>query len=189
MGRKKTPRGGAARPPTGRIACLDTGLRRRNRPRVPLVLDLLRHGHALPAAEGGDEPRRLSERGRADIRRLATRLRDMGWRPEHAFTSPLPRARESAVIALEVAVPGLAPALLEALRPESAPEETLAAVAETGVATGHVLLVGHQPLLGMLAGLLTAGAPPALATGSLVRIEFGGRPRAGAGVQTWSLAP
>ena len=113
----------------------------------------------------------------------------MGWRPVRAFSSPLPRARETAEIALRVAAPGLVPEVLEALRPECDPHETLSAVTEAGAADGHVLLVGHQPLLGLLAGLLTGAPPPELSTASLVRIEFAGRLAAGAGVATWRLTP
>lgn len=156
---------------------------------VPLVLDLLRHGHALPVAEGGDALRRLSARGQAEIGRLAGRLEQMGWRPERAFTSPLARARETAEIVLRVAAPDLAAEPLEALRPESHPDEVLGVLAEGGTTAGHVLLVGHQPLLGLLSGLLTGQPAPELATGSLVRIEFDGAPALGAGTLTWRTSP
>jgi phosphohistidine phosphatase SixA len=156
---------------------------------VPLVLDLLRHGHALPAADGGDAERKLSERGRADIERVATRLRDLGWRPARAFTSPLPRARLSALIALRVAAPELAPEVMDALRPETDPREALAAIEEVAPASGHLLAAGHQPLLGLLAALLTGGPAPSLPTAGLVRIEFRGALSAGAGVITLTLAP
>ena len=68
-------------------------------PPVPLLLDLLRHGEALPAAGGGDESRPLSARGARALERLAIRLSGLGWRPDRAFTSPLVRARDSARIA------------------------------------------------------------------------------------------
>lgn len=156
---------------------------------VPLVLDLMRHGHALPAAEGGDALRCLSQRGRAELEHLAARLRALGWRPDRAFTSPLARALESARIALRAAAPDLAPEPMEALRPEARPAEVLAALEAEGSTAGHLLLVGHQPLLGLLAALLTGEPAPAFPAGSLLRIEFAGALAPGAGVAGLHLAP
>ena len=56
---------------------------------VPLVLDLLRHGDALPADSGGDAARRLSPRGIAALERLARHLATLDWHPTRAFVSPL----------------------------------------------------------------------------------------------------
>jgi phosphohistidine phosphatase SixA len=156
---------------------------------VPLVLDLMRHGHALPAADDNDAGRRLSPRGREDLERLARRLKEMGWRPDRAFASPLSRARESAQIALRGAAPDVTLELLEALRPESHPGEILAALGAAGAITGHVFLVGHQPLMGLFAGWLTGGVPPAFPTGSLQRIEFAGPLAPGAGIAGLRLVP
>ncbi len=156
---------------------------------MPLVLDLLRHGVALPAAEGEDEARRLSPSGERVLERLATHLAGRGWRPDRAFSSPLVRARESARIALLAAAPMLGVEIMEALRPGSEPAMVLAALAEGRAGHGHVLLVGHQPLLGELAGYLTAGARPGLAPGCLVRIEFIGAPAAGCGALRWQVRP
>jgi len=156
---------------------------------VPLVLDLLRHGHALPADEGGDDLRRLSPRGRADLERLAGRLRAMGWHPDRVFTSPLTRARESALVTLRGAAPDRAPEPMEALRPEYHPSEVVVALAAEGATTGHLLLVGHQPQMGLLAALLTGGSPPGFATGTLQRIEFKRTLVPGAGVAGLSLSP
>lgn len=156
---------------------------------VPLVLDLLRHGAALPAAHGGDDARPLSPRGRADLERLGARLAGMGWRPQRAFASPLLRARDSAVIALREAAPDLVAEELDALRPEADPGAVMEALAVRGSTEGHVFLVGHQPLLGLLSGLLTGGPAPGFAPGSMVRIHFPGPLAAGAGVAGWHLAP
>ena len=156
---------------------------------MPLVLDLLRHGAALPAAQGGDASRRLSPRGRADLERLAVRLAGMGWRPDRAFTSPLVRARDSALIALGGAAPAVTAEVMDALRPERDPTAVLEALAEEDSTEGHVFLVGHQPVLGLLAGLLTGRPAPGLAPGSLMRIEFTGALAAGSGAPGLRLAP
>jgi len=46
---------------------------------------------------------------------------------------------------------------------------------------GHVLLVGHQPLLGDLAAHLSDGTARSLHPGQLIRLEFGDRPARRAG--------
>jgi phosphohistidine phosphatase len=180
---------GAARWTSESPRSLTAGPRRRHRPGVPLVLDLLRHGHALPADEGGDDLRRLSPRGRADLEHLAGRLKTIGWHPDRVFTSPLARARESALVTLRGAAPDRRPEPMEALRPESHPSEVVAALEAEGATTGHLLLVGHQPLMGLLAALLIAGSPPGFATGTLQRIEFTGALAPGSGVASLRLAP
>ena len=154
---------------------------------MPLVLDLLRHGEALPAAEGGDDARRLSPRGERDLERLALHLAGLGWRPNNALTSPLRRARDTARIVLRHAAPDLVPSLVEALRPESDPAAVVQAMAEGGADQGHVVLIGHQPLLGELARWLTGGEATALAPGNLVRLEFTGEVARGAATSGWRI--
>lgn len=154
---------------------------------MPLVLDLLRHGDSLPAAEGGDAARRLSPRGERDLERLGRHLLGLGWRPRHAFTSPLVRAGDSARIVLGLAAPDLTPEVMRALAPESAPDEVLAALAEVGRVDGHLLLVGHQPLLGQLVQWLTVREAPGLAPGDLIRVEFADRLAPGAGEIRWRI--
>lgn len=156
---------------------------------MPLALDLLRHGAALPDADGRDDARRLSPRGRADIERLASHLAGIGWCPGRAFSSPLVRARDSALITLRAAAPQLTLELMDALRPDTDPSAVLDSLAAAGSVEGHVFLVGHQPLLGQLAGLLAGGAPPGFAPGTLARFEFPGPLMAGQGVAAWRLAP
>jgi phosphohistidine phosphatase len=156
---------------------------------VPLVLDLLRHGAALPDTRDGDASRQLSPRGRADLERLAAHLAGMGWRPDRAFTSPLARARDSALIALGRTAPAVTAKVMDALRPECDPAAVLEALVVEGSVDGHVLLVGHQPLLGLLGGLLTGETAAGFAPGSLMRIEFAGTLAAGAGTPGLRLAP
>jgi len=113
----------------------------------------------------------------------------MGWRPDRAFTSPLARARDSALIALGRTAPAVTAEVMDALRPECDPAAVLEALAERGSVDGHMLLVGHQPLLGLLGGLLTGGPAQGFAPGGLLRIEFAGTLAAGAGSPGLRLAP
>jgi phosphohistidine phosphatase SixA len=138
---------------------------------VPLVLDLLRHGEALPAAAGGDAARPLSPRGIATLERLARHLAELHWRPDLAFSSPLERALETTRIILPLD-PGIEVRALDELEPDGEPEGVVEALIAAGVSEGHVLLVGHQPLLGDLTGWLSGGPAHPFAPGAWVRLEF-----------------
>jgi phosphohistidine phosphatase len=136
---------------------------------MPLVLDLLRHGHADPPREGGDAARTLSPEGRRMVGELGVRLNRAGWQPDRVFASPLRRAQQSAEIVLAVlrTVPTIE--TLASLAPDREPEEVVRALEAKGIRFGTVLLVGHQPLLGRLVAHLV-GHEHAFATGELVRV-------------------
>lgn len=156
---------------------------------VPFLLDLLRHGAALPAADGGDAARPLSPGGQRDLERLSRHLAGLGWRPERAYTSPLIRARDSARIVLSHITPPVTPVTVDVLLPEADTSELLAWMSGDGAVAGHVLLVGHQPLLGDLVRRLTGGEAPGFAPGDLIRVEFNGPAEPGAGKTVWSVGP
>ena len=153
---------------------------------VPLRLDLVRHGEALPADAEGDGMRRLSPAGRATIERVAERFAREGWRPNALWASPLVRAQESAAILARVC-PGLAVGVTEALTPDHDPEDVLAELEARG-SRGHVVLVGHQPLLGRLIRHLT-GQDVALPAGTLIALDVAHGPRRGAATIRLELRP
>ena len=97
-------------------------------------LFLVRHAHADPGEP--DALRPLSERGREEARALAERLN--AAEPELVLTSPLLRARETAV-AIATAT-GAELRIDERLAPGATAEDVLA-VADGGT----VVIVGHQP--------------------------------------------
>ena len=145
-----------------------------------LVLDLIRHCQAAPGEVSGDRARALTPAGRAALERLGARLARDGSVPARLLASPLDRAQQSAeALRGEFATP---PAIetLDELAPEGTPIELLGALQRLGLDGGHVALVGHQPLLGQLALLLTS-TETTFAPGSLVRIECREAPAAGAG--------
>ena len=146
---------------------------------MPLRLDLLRHGEALPAQADGDAARPLSESGRRSVARIAAEYSRRNWRPDHLFASPLRRAQETAAIVAR-AVPGLAIETLEELDPGGLPAEVVAALAAHPLG-GHAVLVGHQPLLGGLAAYLTGDPHPELAPGALATLEIAQVPARGSG--------
>jgi phosphohistidine phosphatase len=138
---------------------------------MALTLDLLRHGLALPAGAAGDRQRVLSPAGINGIQALAAHLARESWRPDRIFSSPYARARQSAGIVAGAAAPPVAVELLRDLEPERDSSGVLDALARLGNTAGHILVVGHQPLLGLLVGRLT-GFEKGFSPGMLVRIHY-----------------
>jgi len=137
---------------------------------VPLVIDILRHGAAEPSSPDGDTGRALSESGAEEARALGRRLAAGGWSPRAAFTSPLRRARETAVLVLAALDAPPPIETLHELAPEADPADLAAALAPRVSRGGHVLLVSHMPLVTRLCGWF-CGRPETFATGDLARLE------------------
>jgi len=148
---------------------------------MPTLVDLLRHGEAISIHPDGDAARPLSPRGVAAIEALARRFAALGLRPERVFTSPLLRARETAGLMCAALGRGLEPEILAELMPDAEPSEVVSAIAGEAPDATHLLLVGHQPLLGDLAGHLCDGTSRSLHPGELIRLEFGNGPARRAG--------
>ena len=135
---------------------------------------LLRHAAAHDRAPSGrDADRELTPEGLDRARVVARGLALLEPGISKVVTSPYRRARQTA----EAAARSLGVELTEsrALEPEREPEEILReVVSEHG---GDVLLVGHQPHLGALLGLLAAGAGAEIPMkkASVARIALEGR--------------
>jgi phosphohistidine phosphatase len=136
-------------------------------------LYLMRHGHSPTPAEAGvrtDALRPLSDKGRADARRVAEALFKRGGRPALILHSPLLRAVQTAAAAaaaLQAAAEPFAP--LDNTLP---PQEALAALEKRAGAVDEVLAVGHQPQIGELAALLT-GRSIEFRPAGLAAVELG----------------
>lgn len=119
----------------------------------------LRHGRALSAREAGvpsDSQRPLSPSGEKDALAAAERLRDSGFAPALIISSPFLRADRTAQIAA-----GVFPAAARRTAHElsDGPAGAVLDLAEEAASSAPVLIVGHMPLLGAVAGAL-AGVPP-----------------------------
>ena len=158
-----------------------------------MKLLLVRHAVAedaetFIAAGGTDALRPLTEVGRRKMRKGANRLRAQLRRIDILACSPLLRARETAEI-IARAFGDLSIVDLADLDFSHPPEAVLAWLAQCP-ADGTVVAVGHEPQLGLLAGLLLADvARPAIAfrKGGVALIDFPGRAAAGGGVLEWAL--
>lgn len=156
-------------------------------------LYLVRHGIAVDKEPGaaGDDARGLTAKGRHRFRRLArafARLREPAI--AHVFTSPLVRAVQTAEILL-AALKQDELSVLQALRPETGVASLLADLGGR-VKDGHsVAIVGHDPLLSMLAAFL--GEVPReqvdFRKGAIVCIDVPSLPQARPAKPLWWLRP
>ena len=171
-----------------------------------MQLVLFRHGpagSADPARWPDDRARPLTSGGEAKTRRaargLAALLLDHGTtRRVRVWTSPFVRAERTArllVEALAGAAAKDAPQVVAALAPGGSEKALLERLAELASEAGSgdvvVVLVGHEPQLGRLAGefALEANGPLPLKKAGAVALSFGGRARRRSGTLDWFVPP
>jgi len=137
---------------------------------------LLRHGIAVDAGPGtSDAERALTEEGQKKLRRAAPAWRRLVETPAVLLVSPLRRARETAAVFAEAVRFTGEMRVEDALRPDAPP--TLAANLLEGEALSgctSIAVVGHEPHLGYLLGMLVTGHPRQpipLKKGMLVSVE------------------
>lgn len=112
---------------------------------------LVRHGEAVE--ERVDMRRPLSERGVAEVRKVAQYLRGKGARIEIFFHSTKERARQTADIIRRELNPQAPLEEKKYLAPMDAPDEALK---ELGQLTKSALIAGHMPFLAHLVNRLTS---------------------------------
>lgn len=117
-------------------------------------LYLMRHGDAVSALENPQRP--LSKDGRRRVEQTARSALERNIQVALVYHSGILRAMETAEI-LAAHLPRLAHiAALSGLLPEDDPSIVQGEIAAAG---DSILLVGHLPFMGRLAGLLVAGDP------------------------------
>jgi len=122
-----------------------------------MTLYLLRHGIAEDAPAGGtDRDRHLTPRGRLRMRRAAPGLRRLVRHLDALYTSPYPRAAETAAIVAAAMPKGPKPHALDALVPDTSAMDIVRALRT--MRGEHVMLVGHEPSLSATASLLLTGS-------------------------------
>jgi phosphohistidine phosphatase len=145
------------------------------------VLCLFRHGIAEdPSPAVLDADRALTPEGIDKTRLAAAGLRRLGFVPDVILSSPLRRAVETArILAREFEMED-AVELEPRLAGGDPPEEIVRGLRDHRGA-GCLLLVGHEPGLGMTASTLLSGSP------GLVRLRF--KKAGAAGIAVGSLPP
>jgi len=124
-----------------------------------MKLYIVRHAIAQDRGSVGisDQDRALTEEGREKMRRASAGLRSLGYIPELLLTSPLLRARQTADILLEELGKGIELAVTPALSP-SATRQELYRLIGLHSKRNSLMLVGHQPSLGEIAGEIVFGS-------------------------------
>lgn len=124
----------------------------------------MRHGEAEDGDVRGDAARELTPRGRAQSSAAGAALDAIGFRPDACLASPRVRALDTARLAC--ASLGVEPEIVEAIG--SGSYDSLELVA----GRGHVLIVGHQPVLAIEVARLT-GASIRMRKGGVALVEPG----------------
>lgn len=119
-------------------------------PRHRLVL--MRHASA-ENFEAGDQGRRLSERGRAEAAEMGAWLAGSGITPDEALVSAARRTRETWAEASTAAGWDIEPGVSEALY-SAGPESALDLIRAADPGSGTLLVIGHNPTMAYLAGML-----------------------------------
>lgn len=142
-----------------------------------MIIHIVRHAEAIERSPLiPEENRFLTRRGRRRFRQAAKSLATLGMAPDIVLTSPLIRAVQTADILAErlrykgeLAVSAL---LAPGFRPESL-EELLKTVPRAK----EIVIVGHEPDLGLLSqSLLAAQEPCTLPKGGTITFKRGAGP-------------
>lgn len=112
-------------------------------------LILIRHSKAVEEDIGGDHTRALSERGLADASALAAWLKQQGIKPDLALCSTATRTRQT----LAALGPNIPTILSDKIYLASA-RDMLAQIQATDDAVQTLMLIGHNPGLHSLLGIL-----------------------------------
>jgi phosphohistidine phosphatase len=133
---------------------------------------ILRHAIAVePGTEGckNDFDRPLTPEGEQKLRRIARAMRNMALSFDTVLSSPYVRARETAEIVKAALAPKMKIGLRDSLGVDGQPRELIMELKNLDPAPASLLLVGHEPYLSTLVGLLVSGS-----TRSFVRIKKAG---------------
>lgn len=154
---------------------------------------LIRHGIAVEPKEweGSEENRPLTEKGKKRVRQAAAGLAALNCRPTHLLSSSFVRAYDTARLLRTVVCPSLKVETRDELAVGSAPERIVALLRSLPLES-VVLCVGHEPLLGEVAGLLLCGKatsnfPMKKAGAALIHLP--GNVTSGQGQLRWWLQP
>jgi len=146
---------------------------------------LVQHGQAKSKEE--DPDRHLTDKGIADVRKVAAFLNRIGLKVSAVWHSGKVRAEQTAAILAGAVLPEGKATQREGL----APNDPVGPVAvELNAAEDDVILVGHLPFVGRLASRLIAGDESAQAVafrqGGVVCIERG---EGGSSTLCWMIVP
>ena len=149
--------------------------------------------HAIAEERGSawpdDTVRPLTQKGEVRMRQIARRLKALGETADVVVTSPLKRAKDTALILMREWSSSSDVETLDALAPGHTPAQTMAAVAEEA-SKKSIAVVGHEPDLGHFAAwLIGAKHPLQFKKGGVARIELESISRPREGQLIWLATP
>ena len=122
-----------------------------------MILYIVRHGDADTPAPTDDE-RELSKKGRKITAAMGKLLKSCGFDvPDLIVSSPLLRADQTARIMAEEFAPDAGFEINDGLRPGKDLEVAMSIIAQKRKEAETLMIVGHDPLLSILASALVSG--------------------------------
>ncbi|HKG53659.1 MAG TPA: phosphohistidine phosphatase SixA [Anaerolineales bacterium] len=121
-------------------------------------LYIIRHAIAVEEGTAGyesDSERPLTDKGRKKMRQIAKGLRNLGVEFDLILSSPYVRARETAEILADTLKPKKKITFTENLIPSGNPELLIGEITDN-YSVDNIALVGHEPHLSNLIGILVA---------------------------------
>jgi phosphohistidine phosphatase len=156
---------------------------------------ILRHGIAVVRDDldyKRDAERPLTPKGKRQLRQVAAAMKKMGLRFDLILSSPYLRAKQTAEIVARSLELQKKLAFSAELTPGGNPQALIQQLNTAHPKSNAVLLVGHEPYLSRLIGLLTAGETnPAidLKKGGLGKLEIEKLSHARCATLAWLLTP
>lgn len=124
-----------------------------------MKLYLVRHAIAEDAADYEDDSLRpLTEKGREKMKRIASALAGLGVAPDLIVSSPYVRASQTASVLAKELNYKEELAYSDSLLPMGKASDMIGEINEK-YSVDELMLVGHEPSLSSLAGILLAGSP------------------------------
>jgi len=156
-------------------------------------LYMVRHGIAFSHGTPGmaEDERPLTKEGTKKMQEAAKGLRAIDCIPEAILSSPLPRARQTAEIVLEALGKQIPLILVDALAPAGNRQDVYREIRKRQNSQS-VMLVGHQPSLGEMAGDIAWGSPERfveLKKGGACALEIEAVTPSPRGTLVWLLTP
>jgi phosphohistidine phosphatase len=125
-----------------------------------MKLIIVRHAIAMPhgTPEFSEDERPLTKDGIRKMKEASLGLNALGCIPDIILSSPLPRAKHTAEILLQSLGKQMPLHLIDALAPSGSHSDVYKEIRRHQKA-GSIMLVGHQPSLGEIAGEIAWGSP------------------------------
>jgi phosphohistidine phosphatase len=156
-----------------------------------MIVYVMRHAEAVEESDTlQDEWRYLTEKGRSATEKISSSIARIGRKPRLIITSPLTRAVQTAEIAAGQACRKNVVVASTLLLPEADINELITHLKSCGDAK-RVMLVGHEPQLGVLVATLLGRQEEAvtLKKGACVALELDPEKEDKPAAFLWYLAP